>query len=148
MIFDVLENHPHYAGLGLAFSTTFSFLTNTDFAALNPGRIDLQGDALYVLIQEYTTKPVEQGVWEAHRSYIDVQYLLSGKERMGFAQIRKMQLGEYVPERDFQPMTGSGHTLDMFAGTFVIFFPEDAHMPGLAVESPETVKKVVVKIRI
>ncbi|NTV77854.1 MAG: DUF386 domain-containing protein, partial [Clostridiales bacterium] len=48
-------------------------------------------------------------------------------------------------ERDFQAMTGSGSTLNLTAGTFAVFFPQDAHMPGLTVEAPTKVKKVVVK---
>ena len=146
MIFDLLENHARYTGLGPNLVAAFDFLVNTDLAALKPGRIDLQGDALYALVQEYTTKPAAQGLWEAHRRYIDVQYLLSGHERMGFAQTSTMQLGEYTPERDFQPMSGTGHTLDMFPGSFVVFHPQDAHMPGLAVNAPEAVKKIVVKV--
>jgi biofilm protein TabA len=148
MIFDLLENHTRYTGLGPNLAAAFDFLVKTDLAALKPGRIDLQSEALYILVQEYTTKPAEQGLWEAHRRYIDVQYLLSGHERMGFAQICTMQLGEYVPERDFQPLTGSGNQIDVFPGSFVIFHPQDAHMPGLAVNAPEPVKKIVVKVRI
>jgi biofilm protein TabA len=148
MIFDLLENHARYTGLGPNLAAAFDYLVNTDLAALKPGRINLQGDALYVLVQEYTTKPAEQGLWEAHRRYIDVQYIFSGRERMGFAHLSTMQLGEYVPERDFQPMTGSGNQIDVFAGAFVIFHPEDAHMPGLAVTIPEPVKKIVVKVGI
>jgi biofilm protein TabA len=148
MIFDLLANHTRYTGLGPNLAAAFDFLANTNLAALKPGRIDLKGEALYVLVQEYTTKPAEQGLWEAHRRYIDVQYILSGHERMGFAQLSTMQLGDYVPERDFQPMSGSGHTLDVFPGAFVIFHPQDAHMPGLAVNIPEPVKKIVVKVGI
>ncbi len=148
MIFDTLAHHARYLGLGPKLAAAFGFLVNTDLAALQPGRIELPGAALYVLVQEYTTKPAEQGVWEAHRRYIDVQYIFSGHERMGFAHLSTMQLGDYVPERDFQPLSGNGHTIDLFPGSFVIFHPEDAHMPGLAVDSPEAVKKIVVKVGI
>lgn len=148
MIFDSLENHARYTGLGPGFSAAFEYLIRTDLAALTPGRIDLQGDALYVMVQEYITKPVEQAFWESHRRYIDLQYLSSGSERMGFARLNTMHLGEYVPEKDFQPMSGTGQTLDARAGDFVIFHPEDAHMPGLALAAPAQVRKVVVKIKI
>jgi len=36
---------------------------------------------------EYQTKPREQGIWEAHRKYIDVQYMIQGSELMGWASI-------------------------------------------------------------
>jgi YhcH/YjgK/YiaL family protein len=148
MIFDTLDNHVRYAGLGHDLPRALKFLAETDLAALPIGRIDIDGDNLYAMVQEYVTKPVEQGLWEAHRKYIDVQYMLSGQERMGFANLRAMQLGEYVPEKDFQPMTGNGNFVDVFAGAFVIFFPEDGHMPGLRVDVPEPVRKVVLKVRI
>jgi YhcH/YjgK/YiaL family protein len=101
-----------------------------------------------VLVQEYVTKPVEQGLWEAHRKYIDVQYMVNGAERMGVANLRTMQLGEYVSEKDFQAMSGTGNYLDVFAGAFTIFFPDDAHMPGLQTNDPESVRKVVLKVKI
>jgi biofilm protein TabA len=74
--------------------------------------------------------------------------MVSGQERMGVANLRIMQVGEYVPEKDFQPMSGIGNYLDVFAGSFVIFFPEDGHMPGLCVNAPEAVRKVVLKVKI
>jgi YhcH/YjgK/YiaL family protein len=79
---------------------------------------------------------------------MDVQYVVRGQERMGFANLCTMQLGEYTPEKDFQAMTGAGNYVDVFAGSFAVFFPEDAHMPGLCVNAPEQVRKVVLKIRL
>ncbi|MHB8088995.1 MAG: YhcH/YjgK/YiaL family protein, partial [Anaerolineaceae bacterium] len=92
-----------------------------------------------------TTKPLAEGKWEAHRRYLDVQYMLSGCERIDFALLHTMKLGEYNAEKDFQAMSGSGSTLNLVEGSFAVFFPQDAHMPGLAVGKPEWVKKVVVK---
>lgn len=146
MIFDKLDRHARYTRPGNALGAAFAYLANNSFTDAKTGRIDLQGAALYAMIQEYTTKPVEQGRWEAHRRYIDVQYIVSGRERILFAPTDQLQAGDYVPEKDFLPLTGPGSTLDLSAGFFVVFFPEDAHMPGLTVESPETVKKVVVKV--
>lgn len=148
MIFDTLDNHARYDGLGHNLPTALRFLLENDLASLPLGRIEIDGDNLFALVQEYTTKSVEQGKWEAHREYIDIQYMASGQERMGFANIRTMQLGEYMPEKDFQPMTGNGNHVDVFAGAFVIFFPEDGHMPGLCVNAPEPIKKVVLKVKI
>jgi YhcH/YjgK/YiaL family protein len=112
------------------------------------GRTDIDGDNLFALVQEYDTKPAEQGKWESHRKYIDVQYILSGRERMGFANIYRMDLGEYLPEKDFQGMGGEGNYVDLSAGDFAIFFPEYGHKPGLCATAPEKVKKVVIKVKI
>jgi YhcH/YjgK/YiaL family protein len=148
MIFDTLDNHAHYAGLGYNLPAALKFLLENDLTSLPAGRLDIDGDNLYALVQEYVTKPVEQGIWEAHRKYIDVQHMVSGTERMGVANLRTMQLGEYIPEKDFQPMSGTGNHLDVFAGAFVIFFPDDAHMPGLQASQPEAIRKVVLKVKI
>jgi len=147
MIFDTLENVSRYAGLGHNLPAALNYLVETDLAGLPIGRTDLDGDNLYVLVQEYDTRLLEAGKWEAHRKYIDVQFLMRGVERMGFANLRTMQLAEYIPEKDFQALGGSGNFVDVFAGSFVIFFPEDAHMPGLCVEQPEPIRKVVLKVR-
>lgn len=148
MIFDTLDHMCRYKGMMDRLDQAFDFLLKEDMAVLPAGRIDIDGDELYVLVQEFTTRPIEQGKWEAHRKYIDVQCVVAGRERMGFAQLQTMQVGEYIPEKDFVPMTGKGHFVDVFAGAFVVFFPEDGHMPCLAVDAPEAVKKVVVKIKI
>jgi len=148
MIFDKLDRHPRYFGLHKGLSAGFTYLSTHDFTAVEPGRIDLNGDALYAVVQMYTTRPVGEGIWESHRRYIDLQYLVSGRERFLFAPLEQMQTGIYVPEKDFLPLTGSGSTLDLTSGFFVVFFPEDAHMPGLQLDMPELVKKVVIKIKI
>lgn len=147
MIFDTLENSFRYSGLGHPLHDALNYLNKTELTAIPVGRIDLDGDNLYVLVQEYDTKLPDAGKWEAHRKYIDVQYMMRGVERMGFANLRTMQIEEYNPEKDFQAMSGSGNFVDVFPGSFVIFFPEDAHMPGLCVERPEPIRKVVLKVR-
>ena len=148
MIFDTIDNYGRYDGLGYNLAAALTFLRENDLGALPLGRVDIDGDNLYALVQEYVTRPVELGRWEAHRSYIDVQYMFRGRERMGFANLSAMQLGEFVPEKDFQPMTGAGNFVDVFMGAFVIFFPEDGHMPGLYLDAPEPVRKIVLKVNI
>jgi YhcH/YjgK/YiaL family protein len=148
MFFDKLDRYARVGSLGKNLAVAFTYLATHDFSDTPPGRINLQGNDLYILVQEYTTKPAEQGVWEAHRRYIDVQYLVRGWERILFAPIEQMQAGDYVPEKDFLPLTGSGSSLNLPAGFFVVFYPEDAHMPGLAVDLPGPVKKVVAKITV
>jgi YhcH/YjgK/YiaL family protein len=146
MIFDRLDGCIRFE-LGERFTTAFRYLASNNFTDLKPGRIDLRENEIYALIQEYTTKPPDLGSWEAHRQYADIQYLVSGKERIFFSPIEYLQQGTYLPEKDILPLSGKGSMIDVLANYFVIFFPEDAHMPGLAINQPETVKKVVVKVR-
>jgi YhcH/YjgK/YiaL family protein len=144
MIFDMLSNSNNYFNLNHNLNMAFSFLDSNDLNKLKPGRIELD-PSVFVLVQEYMTKPIDKGVWEAHRRYIDLQYMLSGRERIDFALLNTMQVGEYDADRDFLPMSGSGYRLDLIPGSFVIFYPQDAHKPGLAAELPEQIKKIVIK---
>jgi YhcH/YjgK/YiaL family protein len=147
MIFDSLEHHARYMNLNKNFAAAFKFLHENDMTSLSVGRMDLDGNNLYVVVQESMTRPLEQGQWEAHRNYIDIHYIASGEERMGFANVSTLQVGEYLPERDFQALSGSGNYVDVFRGSFTIFFPEDGHMPGLSIDVPKMVKKVVLKVK-
>ena len=61
MIFDQLARASRYVGLEQDFAAAFNYLSTHDLAGLPPGRIDLQGNDLYALVQEYSTKPFEQG---------------------------------------------------------------------------------------
>jgi YhcH/YjgK/YiaL family protein len=145
MIYDMLENSRLYTQITPQLEKAFSFLQSTNLADLKPGRIELEGDSVYVMVQEYLTKPQDAGQWEAHKRYVDVQYIVSGSEKIGFAMLNSMQLGEYNPERDFQAMFGEGQFMTMIPGSFAVFFPQDAHMPGIAMEELAPVKKIVIK---
>ena len=100
------------------------------------------------MIQQYDTKPLEQGRWEAHRRYMDLQVVMQGIEKIGVADIEHLEQGEYDANRDFLPLFGQGDFLTLQAGDFVLLMPEDAHMPGMAVSSPSPVWKIVIKIMV
>jgi biofilm protein TabA len=135
-------------GLTQRFAQAFHFLQTTDLENAAPGRVDIDGDLIFALIQEYNTKPLEQGFWEAHRKYIDIQYVVSGEEHMGYANLAQLTAGDYDESKDFLPLHGQGSFIRLPAGMFTLFMPEDAHMPGMAVDQPQPVKKVVVKIAV
>lgn len=148
MITDRLTNAHLYVSLGPRIRRGFEYLQQTDLLALPTGRFDLDGVNLYVMSQEYNSKLTEQGKWEAHRRYIDLQYIVSGTERIGYAHLSRLSPGEYDSVKDFHALTGLGDYVTMSAGDFMLLFTEDAHMPGMAVVDPAPVKKVVVKIAV
>lgn len=147
MIIDSLQNLRRYAGLGYGLPQALRFLAENDLTRLEPGRHDLAGEDLFAVVQDYVSRPVELGTWEAHRRYIDVHYVVSGHERIGFADLQTLQVGDYLPDKDFLPVRGEGSTIKLAVGSFVILFPEDAHMPGLADPVPMPIRKVVLKAR-
>lgn len=160
MIIDQLSNasSAFYAGLLTKHSGAFAlgdrllkalhFLQTTDVLSAQPGTIEIDGKQVYAMIQHYNTKPKESGFWEAHRKYIDVQYVAEGVELMGYVNLHQVKAGEYDAAKDFLLAEGEGNFLKMPAGTFIILTPEDAHMPGIAVDAPQPVKKVVIKVAV
>ncbi len=149
MIFDLLENYIHYP-LGSAWTEAFRFLTgaNTDLAA---GRYPLQGDDLFAIVMDYETQSRQTAELEAHRRYLDIQTLLSGSENVACHFTPELAIRQpYDAGRDvelYAPPTGSPACFLLVPGTFLTFFPQDAHMPCLHPGStPEPVRKVVIKM--
>ena len=123
------------------------YLQKTDFSRVKPGRYELDGDRVYALVQHRETRPRKGSLWEAHRRYIDIQHVFDGLELMGYANIAALKVAEeYDESKEAVMLRGKGDFVTVPAGTFVIFFPEDAHMPSVALKASASVKKVVVKV--
>ena len=148
MIIDQIFNSPLYYALHPGIKPAFEFLKQTDLSTLNVGRIEIDGQNLYAMLQQYTSKPREKAAWEAHRRYIDLQVVLQGAEKVGYANIGHLTQGAYDASRDFLPLFGEGDFLTLQSGCFALLFPQDAHMPGIALGDPAPVKKIVIKISI
>lgn len=150
MIVDKLDNAALYFGLGERIALALAYLQKTDCTQLALGKHPLQGEQVFALVQDNTTKLREQGVWEAHRKYIDVQFVAAGVEEMGYANIDTLSVKKpYDEQTDFALFEGPGSFVTVPAGSFTIFFPQDGHIPGLAVAGkPSAVRKVVVKVAV
>jgi YhcH/YjgK/YiaL family protein len=118
------------------------YLRRTDLEALPPGRHEIDGDHLFALLQDYTTRSPDQCVWEAHRRHIDVQYVVHGVER-----IRSRAPGRANPERDVAFFDPGTDYVTVRAGMFAVFMPPDVHSPPVAAGAPSAVLNVVVKVR-
>jgi biofilm protein TabA len=94
------------------------------------------------------TKEQADARWEAHRRYIDLQYLVRGTERIGYALVERMRAEPYDEQKDVMWLSGNGDFATLTPGLLMMLWPQDAHMPGIAVGSPAPVKKVVVKIAV
>jgi YhcH/YjgK/YiaL family protein len=149
MIIDTLDNAAVYESLGPRFAQAFEYLRSGRAAIDAAGSHKLDGDDLFVNVDEYTTKPEDQGRWEAHRTYADIQYVVSGCEQMGYAVIDNMKVEQaYDDVTDVGFFTGDGVMVRVPAGTFTVFLPQDIHMPCIADGAPAPVRKVVVKVRV
>ncbi len=149
MIVDLLDNDAVYAASGDSLRRAFDFLAAADFPAMASGRHDIDGERVFALVQRYETKPGDTCVWEAHRRYIDVQFLAQGIETVGYAPIGTLRTTKpYTAEGDCELFAGAGDHLTLRAGMFAVFFPADAHMPCMTAGSPTQVLKVVVKVAV
>ena len=145
MIYDKLENLETYEGISPRVMQGLKLLRDTNFSALEDGKHIVDGDNLYFSLQSYDTKVNELA--EAHRKYIDIQYLLEGEEEIGVAGLSDM--GEPVeskPEKDVWKYAGDMKNLRLGNGYFVVLWPQDAHAPCRMIDEPKHVHKVVVKV--
>lgn len=150
MIYDHIRNAGLYTGLNEKFALAFDYLSSHNVIEMEPGRYEIQGSELFLLLQSYETRPNDQGFWEAHRSHIDIQVMLQGTERMGVAYARHLTVTEdHLDEKDYKVLVGDGDFVDVKEGCFTIFYPDDAHMPCLSpAGGSQTVKKAVFKVKI
>lgn len=157
MIFDVLDNRERRF-TGPAWTLAFEFLDSLREDA-EVGEYFLKGKEIRAIVAEYATKPLTgDSAPEAHRDYVDIQMLLSGAERILWYPLAELsrQRGEYDPEKDivfYHLPEGAENApqaqLTLTRGAYAVFFPNDAHLPALALGDDVTnVKKVVIKMRV
>ncbi len=131
-----------YARLGKHFAAAVRFLEAGDFAALPVGKHEIDGENVFVLMQEYTQQEKEPG-YEAHDRYADIQLVIRGSERFLW--------GKGIPgplNGDFREVTQVEDAVEftLREGQFVIFLPGEAHAPGLPEKGPAVCRKAVVKV--
>ena len=115
---------------------------------LTPRTIPLSGRNK-ILVQANTTKPAEGQLLEAHKEFLDIQYILKGGETVGWAPIEKLTLdGEFNTAKDKGMYAGECDFMDIRAGYCYVVFPEDAHMPGSHLTSAKQYKKLVIKLKV
>jgi biofilm protein TabA len=147
MIADRLANAHRYQDLGPRIARAFEFIARTDLESLADGRYELDGSNVFALVQRYTSKPEADGFWEAHRLHADLQFVVAGEERIGYGPKDRFTGSGYDVEKDFEKLAGRGDFLRLDAGSFVLLWPGEAHMPQVAAAAPAPVTKIVVKIR-
>jgi len=146
MIVDKIENSKIYQTISERLDLAFNYLKNNDFSQMEPCKIEVKGEEVYLMVQEYTTKKHEDCRLEGHKKYIDIQYVVSGEELMGLCTISNQELVESKPEKDVAFYNGEISTVKLKEGMFAVLFPDDLHMPGMMSNAQQKVKKVVVKV--
>jgi biofilm protein TabA len=140
-----------YDYLAGALARVYRFLAQDNLAELPIGKLNIEGDDIYAIVQSYQTLPAEQVKFESHEQYIDVQFVLSGQERMGvIARDNLKVLSPYNPAKDvtlYEDPVEYG-SLVMNAGDLVVLTPEEAHKPKCQCGAPQPVIKIVVKVKV
>ncbi|MEI6555257.1 MAG: YhcH/YjgK/YiaL family protein [Paludibacter sp.] len=146
MILDALKNAALYESVHPRFKKAFDFLLNTDLVALPLGKLELEGSDLFVNVVEIEGKSADEAKMETHNRYIDIQVPVTASETMGWIAVNQLKqtTQEYSPEKDVAFFADKATSfVNVQPYQFAIFFPEDAHQPGIAAG---THKKVIVKV--
>ncbi|MCR5262168.1 MAG: YhcH/YjgK/YiaL family protein [Candidatus Gastranaerophilales bacterium] len=147
MIVDDLKNFDLYLDLNKNFKKVSDFLTKNDLSDMPTGSYELDGRNIYVNIDEYETK--QSSFPEAHRNYLDIQIILKGHEKIGYADYKtgKTEIA-YNPEKDIEFLSADCEFLKAYKGRFFIFYPQDIHQPCITDGEKSNVKKAVFKIKL
>lgn len=130
------------------FEVAFEALKKFAFGNYEVGKYEIDGKNVFVMVQEYDTKPAAEKKFEIHKDYIDIQYIISGAEVMGYESLDQLTpMNEYKVDVQHFYMNDKYDTLTVREGELAVFFPNEPHAPGVAVDDvPSTVRKIVVKI--
>ena len=148
MIIDTLENSAGIEKLHPDFKMVFDYIKKHDLLQAEPGRIELDGDRVYISVAETVGRPLPEALIETHDKYIDVQVLLSGEETFGWKSRGQLKEGkeEYNEQNDIRFYADeAGLLFTLEPGEFVVFFPEDGHAPCIGTGK---IRKLVAKVRI
>lgn len=143
-----VEFYRQYHANKAYWDKAFDYLKTQNLQTLSTGRHDIDGDNVYASVTENPTKDFDSTMWESHRKYIDLQYVISGKEKIGVASPQKLVIIKvYDATKDVANYSGNGKVYRAEPGTFFLFFPSDAHRPNIADGDKKADKKIVIKIR-
>jgi len=146
MIVDCLSRFNAYLKLHKNFPKVLDFLKKNSLNTLEEGRYLILGEEIFLSINHYKTQADKD--FEAHKRYIDIQMVLEGSEYIEWCPLSKTQVKTiYDNDKDITFLSGIGQKFEATPNLFFIFFPEDAHKPGLPIHTPEHVKKAVFKIK-
>lgn len=148
MIFDQLENADRYASLHPGFAPALAFLRSAEVRILPPGKHEIDGEKLFVVINRAQGLNRAKFKLETHRKYIDIQYSVTGADELGWAAARSLSEPEapYDSEKDVELFPDQPDAwITMPPGTFAILFPQDAHC---AMQGKGELHKAVVKVAV
>jgi len=136
-------------GIRIAFAALASYLQSPP----DDGRYEIDGENVFILVQRYVTKAIQNARFENHQRYVDIQVVVTGMERMGVLSTDQLDVAEsYDAAKDcalFERPSDDCGLLELGPGDFVVLYPADAHMPGCdPATGPVEVTKFVAKVKV
>jgi biofilm protein TabA len=129
------------------WDAAFAFLKNQNLDEILPGKYPIVGEEVFASVTEAPSKNKEEVKWESHKNYIDLQYIIKGKEMIGIADTSRATITiPYTVDVINYDAEGTYYITE--PGKFFLFFPNDAHRPVIKVEGYDVVKKIVIKIQV
>ncbi|MGL1930707.1 MAG: YhcH/YjgK/YiaL family protein [Desulfotalea sp.] len=148
MIIDIIENGSQYETINRGFSKAFEFLSRSDLKDLAVETHEIDGENVFAIVAKEAGNKVEDSVLETHEKYIDIQVVLAGVDNMGWRAKSSCSTPstDYDSKEDVQVYKDEPETfVPIGAGSFAIFFPEDAHMPMI---SDGELHKIIIKVAV
>jgi YhcH/YjgK/YiaL family protein len=151
MIKDNLLHIDYYNYLAPGIYWGLKYLKDTDFSTMENGKYEIKEGKVWAIVQDYNSKPESEGKFEAHRKFVDIQFIVEGEEKIGVGNLEEFEEAtQYDEEKDIIFLNPKEDAKVEFkkviAGEYMILMPKDVHMPSIAVESTGFVKKVVLKV--
>ncbi|BAL01104.1 hypothetical protein OBV_39050 [Oscillibacter valericigenes Sjm18-20] len=149
MIFDFIGNAAFYFCLDPRLKKGLEYLATCDFSAMPDGRYSMDGDDLFMNITTYNTRSMSESKLEAHREYWDIQYIISGRERVAWLPLQNaVKSCDADPEHDLFYYEGNHVEVPFPEGCFMVLFKDDVHAPCQHWDETAWVRKAVIKVRV
>lgn len=151
MILDTIGNASAYTSLHKGIATALETVKAYTPENYVTGKVVVDGDNLFLVCNAYATRDPKDAKMEAHRTYIDVMYMVEGEEIIYVKPTERLANPQPYNEGDdvlFGDMDTAVTAVRLTAGSFVVLFPQDAHAPACMVKTSQNVKKIIAKVRV
>jgi YhcH/YjgK/YiaL family protein len=148
MILDHINAISKYRGIHSNLDIAIEAIVNGDLNQRVAGKYEIKDDDVFYMVQTYDTKSPKDAKFETHHKYLDIQWMVQGEEIMGFQIESELTIDTpYDIEKDIAFYAGTGQDIKVEQGRFAIFFPNEGHQPGVAIDTSKPVMKIVVKVK-
>lgn len=144
MIIDKVENIRFYSPLLNNLDNALKAVSALEH--LEPGKYAFDGGG-YFMVQKGETKPMDEGDYEAHKKYVDVQLVVEGSEEIAWADVSDLKEVSYDEDKDKMALSGgTEHRMNIGSGMCWIAFPHDGHKAIRHSGEKQSYTKIVIKL--